>query len=138
MNSKHSRSSAQLDVAKISLSSRVGQNNESPMIKRGAAAVQHQNLVKPLSNGTVENSTYDAYKKSFPNKGPVKDPRKNSNHGTAASVGIRSGASSMADASALNVNSNQQNKDGSQSPMPPNSAPETATEMSARRPNSKK
>lgn len=37
LNGKHSRSSANLDVAKISLTARVGPN-DSPVIKRGAAA----------------------------------------------------------------------------------------------------
>ena len=36
LNGKHSRSSANLDVAKISLTARVGPN-DSPVIKRGGA-----------------------------------------------------------------------------------------------------
>lgn len=57
---------------------------------------------------------FDAYKKSFPAKqsntgGLVKDIQRNAKNGTgsSASVGLRSGASSMADASALNVSTTQ-------------------------------
>ena len=98
-----------------------------------------------MNSKAPEVVAFEAYKKSFPSKqnGVVKDIRKNNstNHGTVASVGLRSGTSSMADASVINVSSNNNqisNQDGTHSPIPPNSAPETVTDMSARRPTSKK
>lgn len=92
LNGKHSRSSANLDVAKISLTARVGPN-DSPVIKRGTNG---QSLAKTQSNALVPQAPMELYKKALPAKQIATKG--------AASVGIRSGTNSMTDGNAVVVN----------------------------------
>lgn len=92
---KHSRSTAQLDVAKISLTARVGPT-ESPVPARPAQA---------LAKGGSENVSLEAYKKSLPSKQAVKEHlRKSVVVGYHGAGGLRQGAQSQM--GMLNVSSN--------------------------------
>jgi len=134
---KHSRSTAHLDINKVSLTNRGGPA-ESPIVKR-AEVPGPVGAARHSASGNTQKQTADIIDK--------RSLRSKQASGNAEGSVVRSGTSSLADTSGLNFSNNKNNNNNKRalapeevscSPLPPNSANDSILDLSARCPDSKR